>query len=1077
MAPFLWLLVIRPLRSSAMRERARSAIIVTHAVDGIITVDSKARVQSFNPAAERLFGYEAAAIVGQPMSLLLAEPQDASISRLSRWPTQFLPGELHGKRKNGSIFAIELAVSSMTVDGEHWFLTLVRDITARKEIEKALRESEARKSAILQSAIDCIITLDHRGCVIELNPAVEKTLGWKRDELMGKRLAEVLFPRHASERNTSGVWRNLAGAGFVLGRSAEVTALRADGAEFAAELVVTSVKLEGPVIYSAYLRDITERKLTERRLNLQHSVTRILAEAGSLQQVAHHLLESMAACLGAHVGILWRRDPSAAQLLLFESWQHASRGGYKGLSDSSVAHCKSSFGLAGRAWSEQQPVWASDLQTEPGLGRPSRIGLPALRAGIAFPIVIGEEVQGVAEFYSERVLPADDEVLRVLAGIGSQIGQFIERTRAQEALRESEIRFRTMADSAPIMIWTAGPDAGCDYLNQSWVQFTGRCVEQELGQGWESGIHPDDKDRYDFAANKAFDERLNLALEYRLRRHDGQFRWVYSQASPRFLTDGAFLGYIGSCIDITERKQVEEELQRAKEAAEAISRAKSEFLANVSHEIRTPMNGVLGMTELALETELSPTQREYIELVKVSANSLLGVINNILDFSKIEAGKLSVDPVEFDLRDAVAETVRMLAPRAHEKGLELLFQVHRDVPPLLMGDLMRFRQILVNLVGNAIKFTEQGEIVVQAGIESTNETELTLHCTVRDTGIGIAADKRKVIFDPFVQADGSTTRRYGGTGLGLAICNRLVEIMDGKIWVESVLGQGSMFHFTARFGQVAATASTDARAAEIAPAIQQHDARIRRQLRVLLAEDNEINQKLAARLLEARGCDVQIVDDGLMAMTYLERQEFDLVLMDLQMPIMGGLEATTLWRAKERGSARYVPIIALTAHALKGDRERCLAAGMDGYVAKPITDEALWCAVEQVCQRLPQLPPAHVNPEFPGQQLDREAILSRLDGDEALLREIVGLFLARSPEMLEEIRTALAAEDSRSVCRTAHTLKGSVSTFSRALVFDLLQQLEESAGSGDLSKASEVFEALEFELGRFQPALAQLVAA
>ena len=326
-APFLWMLVVRPLRSTAMRETARSAVIVTHAVDGIITVNSNALVQSFNPAAERLFGYEASEIIGQTFSMLLANEQDASASRMMSWPKRSMPAELAGKRKDGSVFSIELAVSDMSAEGDRSFVTLVRDITVRKEIEHALRESEARKGAILESAIDCIITLDHRGRVLELNPAVEKTLGWKRDELMGKRLASVLFPPNSNERNTSAVWRNLAGTGFVLGRSSEVTAMRADGAEFPAELVVSSVKLEGPAIFSAYLRDITERKMAERRLELQHSVNRLLAEAGTLQQVAKSLLSTMSECLGAQVGILWRRDPNSTRLIHFESWQHSSRGG------------------------------------------------------------------------------------------------------------------------------------------------------------------------------------------------------------------------------------------------------------------------------------------------------------------------------------------------------------------------------------------------------------------------------------------------------------------------------------------------------------------------------------------------------------------------------------------------------------------------------------------------------------------------------------------------------------------------------------------------------------------------------
>ena len=802
-APFLWWLVVRPLRSTAMRERVRSAVIVSHAVDGIILFDSRARVQSFNPAAEKLFGYEASEIVGRSLGLLLADSRASTIGPLSSWPTRSVPTELVGKRKDGSLFSIELAVSDMTVEGEQAFVALVRDISARKEIERALRESEARKSAILESAFDCIITLDHRGQVIELNPAVEKTLGWARQDLMGKRLAEVLFPPRKVGRSGSGVWSQLArGAGYALGSPVEATALRSDGTEFSAELVVTPVKHDGPAIYSAYLRDITERKCAERRLRLQHCVTHILAEAGTLEQVAANLLQRLAECLDAQVGFMWRRDFSAEHLTLIKSWEHFSRGPANARNDSAPTSCRAAFGLAGRSWCERQPIWASDVQREPGLARPGKAGQPALRAGIAFPIVIGDEVHGVAEFFSERVQRADEEILRILAGIGSQIGQFIERQSAQEALRESEMRFRTMADSAPVMIWTTGPDASRDYLNQSWLHFTGRSLQDELGHGWMEGIYVEDRDRYFAVACTAFEGRTSFSIEFRLRRFDGQYRWVFAQAKPRFLANGFFLGYIGSCLDITERRQVEEKLHRAKEVAETASRAKSEFLANVSHELRTPMNNILGMTDLALETELGPDQREYLDLVKFSANSLLGVINNILDFSKIDAGDFRIESAEFDLSDALTEIVEALTPSAQEKGLDLVLHVEQDIPRILRGDSLHLRQALVNLIGNAIKFTEQGEIVVGTTLDALTDTSLTLHWTVRDTGIGIAPEKQKIIFEPFMQADGSSTRRYGGAGLGLSISARLAELMGGRIWVESIEGQGSTFHLTAHFEAV-----------------------------------------------------------------------------------------------------------------------------------------------------------------------------------------------------------------------------------------------------------------------------------
>ncbi|HTV54504.1 MAG TPA: response regulator [Terriglobia bacterium] len=675
---------------------------------------------------------------------------------------------------------------------------------------------------------------------------------------------------------------------------------------------------------------------------------------------------------------------------------------------------------------------------------------------------------------------AAGEPLRVIGAMMDVSAQ----KQAEAALARERNLMRTLIDAVPDIVYAKDRE-GCFLLaNASLAQVMGAKHSEELlgrtdfdyyPKEMAQGFFSEDQDVMNFGSPLVNQEECRPTPE-------GAPAWILTTKVPLRGPDGTVIGLVGLGRDITSRVQAQEEIRKAREAAETASRAKSEFLANMSHEIRTPMNGVLGMTDLLLETELTPEQFDYASLVKSSAGSLLTVINDILDFSKIEAGRLELEAIDFNLRTSIASILKTLALRAQQKGLELTSEVRPDVPENVIGDPGRLRQVIINLIGNAIKFTEQGEVGLNVSVESRTPDAVLVHFAVHDTGIGIAPEKTDAIFDAFSQADGSTTRKFGGTGLGLTISRRLVELMGGSIWVESRVGQGSTFHFTAKLGAgrdiqlppfgpptviagrkalvvadnatnrrvleemlsnwgmkptLAATGSEallrlaqteepfglivtdfnmadadgftlvekltqpsssvgEAKVIVLTSAGQRGDAvRCRKlgvaaylskpvsqselfdaivrvlappdplseaplfvtrhtireeknRLRVLLAEDNAVNQRLAARLLEKRGHSVTVTSNGREALAAIDKVKFDAVLMDIQMPEMDGFEATRTIRAREKDTGIHLTIIAMTAHAMEGDREQCFAAGMDGYISKPIKAQELYNLLENL---------------------------------------------------------------------------------------------------------------------------------
>jgi two-component system sensor histidine kinase/response regulator len=752
----------------------------------------------------------------------------------------------------------------------------------------------------------------------------------------------------------------------------------------------------------------------------------------------------------------------------------------------------------------------------------------------------------------------------------SSLTSLIDRrmTAQSDKLRASEDRYRRFFERSPSGIYQSSLDGHLLDCNDAFARILGYSSRKECLARPMSDHHSVGQNRDEFFRRLVKEGSLS-DFESKLWQRDGRPVWVLETATLLEQKADGDPGVIeGTILDITARKEAEDVMRSATQAAEEANRAKSEFLANMSHEIRTPMNGIIGMTELALGTDITAEQRDYLETVRSSADALLGIINDILDFSKIEARRLDIDLIDFDLRYTVDDTLRALAPRAHAKGLELACAISPAVPAALGGDPSRLRQILVNLIGNAVKFTERGEVVIRVDCAPGESGRVDVTFTVSDTGIGIPLEKQATIFDPFTQADASTTRRFGGTGLGLTISSRIATLMGGVIKVESEIGRGSQFQFTLPFEIRAATAAplptrrelkdlrgldvlvvddnaTNRRILEeilivwgmrptlvdgglaaldaldralangkpfplalidfqmpdldgfqlaerikdrpelvttmimmlssvghrgdavrfrelgvasyltkpvrqsvlldavlavlagsdLAPndkvLVTRHTVNeARRLLRILLAEDNPVNRQLVTALLGKRGHAVVSVENGRDAVAAVAGGHFDLILMDVQMPQMDGLEATAAIRKAEAGTSTHVPIIALTAHVMKGDREACLAAGMDEYVSKPVNAAELFARIDALTgSRATTIPePASLAP-LTEPAFDMEEVLARVEGDRSLLLALAEIFRAEIPSALAEIRRCATTRDSAGLERAAHGFKGACGNF------------------------------------------------